>query len=131
MPAAFISLTGWFDLAISEENASGGRDPFLNPQWVRNRAEDYLAGQLPLDDPAVSPAFADLRGLPPMYLQAGEFDTVLAGVTTLARNAERAGVDVFFEPWPQMIHGWHGLVNLGIEESVLAWQKIRQYMDAR
>jgi acetyl esterase/lipase len=64
-----------------------------------------------------------------MYLQAAEFDTVLAGVTTLARNAGLAAVDVRYELWPGMIHGWHGLVNMEIEESVQAWQKIRQYMD--
>jgi monoterpene epsilon-lactone hydrolase len=129
LPAAFVSLTGWFDLSVSSENKGDGIDPFLTPQWVRNRGRDYVGDQLPLDHPAVSPAFAVLTGLPPMYLQAGEFDTVLEGVKTLAHNARASGVIVLLEDWPEMIHGWHGLVNMGIEESVRAWQQIRCFLD--
>jgi monoterpene epsilon-lactone hydrolase len=128
LPAAFVSLTGWFDLSVAIENAGGGIDPFLTPQWVRNRGRDYVGDQLPLDHPAVSPAFAELTGLSPMYLQAGEFDTVVEGVKTLAHNARAAGVVVLLEDWPEMIHGWHGLVNMGIEESVQAWRQIRRFL---
>ena len=129
LAAAFVSLTGWFDLSVSIENKCDGIDPFLTPQWVRNRGRDYVGDQLPLDHPAVSPAFAELTGLPPMYLQAGEFDTVLEGVKTLADNARAAGVIVVLENWPGMIHGWHGLVTMGIEESIRAWQQIRSFLD--
>ena len=129
LPAAFVSLTGWFDLSVAKENTGNGIDPFLTPQWVRNRGRDYVGDQLPLDHPAVSPAFAELTGLPPLYLQAGEVDTVVEGVKTLAHNARAAGVRVLLEDWPEMIHGWHGLVNMGIEESVLAWRQIRRFVD--
>ncbi len=54
LPACFVSLTGWFDLSVSGETVPG-RDPFLTPQWVRNRGRDYLAGQLDLDDPRYLP----------------------------------------------------------------------------
>ena len=128
LPAAFVSLTGWFDLSVAEENTSTGSDPFLTPQWVRNRGRDYVGDQRALDDPVISPAFAGLAGLPPMYLQAGEFDTVVEGVKTLARNASAAGVQVLLEDWPEMIHGWHGLVDMGIDESVSAWQQIRCFV---
>jgi monoterpene epsilon-lactone hydrolase len=40
LPACFVSLTGWFDLSVSGEPVPG-RDPFLTPQWVRNRGLDY------------------------------------------------------------------------------------------
>lgn len=129
LPAAFVSLTGWFDLSVGSENRSEGIDPFLTAQWVRNRGQDYLAGQLALDNPAVSPAFAELGGLPPLYLQAGGYDTVVEGVRTLADRARAAGVSVLLEEWPGMVHGWHGLVNMGIEESIQAWQAIRQFID--
>ena len=131
MPAAFVALTGWFDLSVSVENNSGGIDPFLHPAWVRKRACDYIAGQLPLDDPAVSPAFAELAGLPVLYLQAGEYDSVVEGVNTLASRARAAGVEVVLEHWPGMIHGWHGLVNMGIEESRRAWCDIKSFIDSR
>lgn len=129
LPACFVSLTGWFDLAVSGEPVPG-RDPFLTPEWVRNRGRDYLAGKLALDDPRVSGAFADLRGLPPMYLQIGQFDTVREGALTLAARALRAGVRVTVESWPGMIQGWHGLVTAGVPEATAAWAAIRRYLEA-
>ncbi|MEZ5570853.1 MAG: alpha/beta hydrolase fold domain-containing protein [Halioglobus sp.] len=128
LPAGFISLTGWFDLSVAGE-AVTGRDPFLTPAWVRNRARDYLGGALALDDPHISGAYADLRGLPPMYLQIGQFDTVREGALLLAANALRAGVAVTAEGWPGMIQGWHGLVTAGVPEATAAWAAIRHYID--
>ena len=127
LPACFVSLTGWFDLSVSGESVPG-RDPFLTPEWVRNRGREYLAGQISLDDPRVSPAFADLSGLPPMYLQIGQYDTVREGASLLAINAVRSGVQVNMESWPGMIQGWHGLVNAGVPEATAAWTRIRDYI---
>ena len=129
LPACFVSLTGWFDLAVSGEPVEGN-DPFLTPQWVRNRAQDYLGGQLAPEDPRVSVANADLHGLPPLYLQIGQFDTVREGAITLANNALRAGVNVTVESWPGMIQGWHGLVTAGVPEATRAWASIRSYVHA-
>ena len=83
-------MTGWFDLAVSGKPANG-RDPFLTPEWVRNRGRDYLAGQMNLDDPRVSPAHADLSDLPPMYLQIGQFDTVREGASFACHQCRTFG----------------------------------------
>ena len=127
MPACFVSLTGWFDLSVSGLQVPG-RDPFLTPEWVRNRGRDYLAGALPLDHPNVSAAYADLHDLPPMYLQIGQFDTMREGAIALGANALRAGVEVTVESWPGMIQGWHGLVTAGVPEATQAWSSIRHYI---
>ena len=74
---------------------------------------------------------ADLRGLPPLYLQVAQFDTMADGALALAANALHAGVEVTLESWPGMIHGWHGLANAGVPEAVAAWAAIRRYVDAR
>ncbi|MEH6549395.1 MAG: alpha/beta hydrolase [Pseudomonadales bacterium] len=130
MPACFVSLTGWFDLSVSGQEFEE-RDPFLTADWVRNRATDYLAGKVDHRDQRVSPAFADLTGLPPMYLQLAQYDTVREGVIQLAANAVRDGVEVTLESWPGLIHGWHGLVNAGVPEAELAWTRIRAYVERR
>jgi monoterpene epsilon-lactone hydrolase len=127
LPACFVSLTGWFDLSVSGP-ATPGRDPFLTPEWVRNRGRDYLAGKLSLEDARVSAAYANLRDLPPMYLQIGQFDTVREGAILLGANAMRAGVAVTMESWPGMIQGWHGLVTAGVPEAIRAWSGIRHYI---
>lgn len=129
LPLCFVSLTGWFDLSVAGPGVPG-RDPFLTPEWVRNRGRDYLAGQLALDDPRVSGAYADLHDLPPMYLQIGQFDTLREGAILLGSSALRAGVGVTMESWPGTIHGWHGLVTAGVPEAARAWAAIRRYLQA-
>lgn len=130
LPSCFISLTGWFDFAVAGQPVSG-HDPFLTPEWVRNRGRDYTAGKLELDDPRISPAYADLRELPPMYLQIGEFDTVREGAITLGSNALRSGVKATLESWPGMVQGWHGLINAGVPEAAAAWAAIKVYIEQR
>ena len=129
LPACFISLTGWFDLTVAGQKVVG-RDPFLTPEWVRNRSREYVAGKLALNDPRVSPANADLHGLPPMYIQIGQFDTVREGAMRFASNAMRSGVQTTVEGWPGMVHGWHGLVTAGVPEAAAAWRAIRRYIEA-
>ena len=128
LPACFVSLTGWFDLSVAGDTVPGD-DPFLTPEWVRNRGKDYIQDQFPLDDPRVSPCYADPRGLPPLYLQIGEFDKVREGAILLANNALRGGVCVVMESWPGMIQGWQGLINAKVPEAEAAWQNIRRYIE--
>lgn len=127
MPACFVSVSGWFDLSVATLHI-GDRDPFLTAQWVRNRGRDYAGDQIELDDPRISPAYADLAGLPPMYLPIGQHDTVQEGVLLLARNALRAGVEVTVESWPGAIHGWQGLVSVGVPEAVAVWGRTAQFV---
>ncbi|WP_116364697.1 alpha/beta hydrolase fold domain-containing protein [Parahaliea mediterranea] len=128
MPAAFVSLTGWYDLSVATPPV--GREPFLTPEWVRNRGREYTGGKLPLDDPRVSPSRADLHSLPPLYLQVGQFDTMTPGALELAHNATLAGVQVRVDSWPGMIQGWHGLVGAGVPEAEAAWNDIQRYVSA-
>jgi len=125
--ACFVSISGWFDLSVAVP-AGDGHDPFLTAEWVRNRGREYAAGQVALDDPRVSPAYADLAGLPPLYLPVGELDTLCEGVAALAAAAMRAGVEVTLERWPGMVHGWQGLVSAGVPEAQAWFARARQYI---
>ncbi|MGP0032526.1 MAG: alpha/beta hydrolase fold domain-containing protein [Acidimicrobiales bacterium] len=129
LPACFISISGWFDLSVARPG-DGAPDPFLTAAWVRNRGRDYTAGALALDDPRVSPAYADLAGLPPLYVPLAQHDTLREGTLHLAAAAARAGVAVTLESWPGMVHGWHGLVGAGVPEARAAWRRAAQFVDA-
>jgi acetyl esterase/lipase len=83
-----------------------------------------------LRDPRVSPAYADLAGLPPLYLPVAQFDTLRSGTYALAESALRAGVAVTAESWPGAVHGWQGLVSVGVPEAVAAFARMRDYVDA-
>ena len=125
MPACFVSVSGWFDLSVARTKPVAGPDPFLSEVWVRNRGRDYTAGAVALDDPRVSPAYAELEGLPLLYLPVAQYDCVYAGVVTLAQAAWHAGVPVVTESWPGMVHGWQGLVTAGVPEAAAAFARAR------
>jgi monoterpene epsilon-lactone hydrolase len=68
-------------------------------------AAAYLQGQDPRT-PLASPLHAELRGVPPLLIQVGTSETLLDDASRLAERPKTAGVDVTFEPWPDMIHVW-------------------------
>jgi len=69
-------------------------------------AHAYLPDGMDRTDPRVSPLYADLRGLPPILIQVGSAETLLADSTRLAEAAGAADVLVTLEVWPHMIHAW-------------------------
>ena len=67
-------------------------------------AEQYLQGANPKDSLA-SPLYADLRGLPSMLVEVGGAEMLLDQVTEFVVRVQRAGGEVLFRVWPDMIHG--------------------------
>jgi acetyl esterase/lipase len=130
MPACFVSISGWFDLSVARPKPVDGPDPFLSADWVRNRGRDYAGAVVALDDPRVSPAYADLAGLPLLYLPVAQFDTLYAGVVTLAERAMASAVPVVVESWAGMVHGWQGLATAGVPEAAAAFARTREVIES-
>ena len=114
LPACYAGLTPWFDAEQRGDSAvhPRGPDPFVNGPWIRKRFADYLGEAGDPKDPLASPIHADLAGLPPLYLGAGEIDTTRDDCTRLAARAAAAGVSVTLEVEAGMIHGFHGLCGM-------------------
>jgi monoterpene epsilon-lactone hydrolase len=114
LPAAFFGLTPWFDLEMEGDSARHPRgvDPFVDPEWIRERGRDYAGPDTDVRDPLLSPVHADLGGLPPLFLSVGGVDITRDDSTRLAARAGGEGVAVTLEIWPEMIHGFHGLADL-------------------
>ncbi|MGI9307870.1 MAG: alpha/beta hydrolase fold domain-containing protein, partial [Gammaproteobacteria bacterium] len=66
------------------------------------------AGDLPLDDPRVSPVYGDYAGFPPLLIQVGTRERFLSDAARLARTARAANVDVTLDVWDGMWHVWQG-----------------------
>lgn len=117
LPAGFVGLCGWFDLEASGESAVNpvGRDPFLNVEWLRLRARDYVGPDGDPASPEVSSIHADLAGIPPSLLHAGAIDRCRSDAETLGERMEAAGTQVEVEIWSGMPHGFHGLVGVAPE----------------
>ena len=80
----------------------------LSPEGIRFFTSCYLPG-LSADerrDPAISPAFADLRGLPPTFMSVGTTDHLLDDTLVLASRWAAANQNVTLFVAPDMPHGF-------------------------
>ena len=129
LPAAFVGLTGWYDLEMTGDSARHPRgvDPYVDPEWIRVRGRDYAGPHADVRDPLISPIHADLTGLPPLFLSCGEIDITRDDSTRLAARAGRDGVAVTLEVNPEMIHGFHGLSDL-IPEGRAALERAGEFV---
>jgi epsilon-lactone hydrolase len=76
LPAALMMLSPWVDLAATAPSLVTNRDTDVlfggpTPMNVEALVSMLLPAGIDRKDPLVSPLFADLRGLPPVYLQVG------------------------------------------------------------
>jgi acetyl esterase/lipase len=102
LPAGLMLLSPWVDLANRgwSHGAKANRDPFLTSSGLLASAKRYLgegSANLSILD-------ADLRGLPPAYIQTGEAEILMSDSTALAERLGAAGVPVTLEIWPEMFH---------------------------
>lgn len=107
MPVAAVLLSPMTDLTVSGASFAGKAevDPNVTAQGIRTRVEDYLGGTgTPATDPLVSPVFADLRGLPPLLIQAGSHEVLLDDATALAVKAAADDVAVILDITPGVSH---------------------------
>jgi monoterpene epsilon-lactone hydrolase len=102
-PGALALLSPVLDLRPHEGDATA--DPLGTTAIVQRGAALYL-GDVPADDPRVSPVLADLAGLPPLFVQTGTADSARDGAAQLAERAGEAGVVVVHQEWDGMIHRW-------------------------
>ncbi|WP_144144303.1 alpha/beta hydrolase [Paraburkholderia sp. BCC1884] len=107
MPAGALLFSPWTDLAATGATirSNDGLDPMFSGPAIARAATLYL-GDTPATDPYASPVYADLRGLPPLFIMAGSTEVLLDDSQRIADNASAAGVDCEFEVWKKMPHVW-------------------------
>jgi salicylate hydroxylase len=107
LPVAIHAVSPFCDLTVTNGSieANEASDPWLNKPLLRLAAASYLHDADPLT-PLVSPAHADLRGLPPLLLHAAAEEVLLDDALALARAAEDAGVDVRLRVVDDSVHSF-------------------------
>jgi acetyl esterase/lipase len=107
-PACAWLASPWTDLTMSGDTMASrdAVDPLIHKAYLEELAQAYLPAGANRMDPRLSPLFADLSGLPPLLIQVGSDETLLADSTRLATAAGAAGNAVTLEIWPHMIHAW-------------------------
>ena len=108
LPACAWLVSPWTDLTMSGATlqAKDDVDSLIHKAYLTELADAYAPPPLDRRDPLISPLFADLSGFPPMLIQVGSAETLLADATRLAEAAGVADVSVTLEIWPHMIHAW-------------------------
>lgn len=104
-PAAAALLSPWADLAMTGESMqrNASADPMLSPDAISRFAAFYLQDS-DARAPLASPVFADLSGLPPVYIVVGSTEVLLSDSETLAHKITAAGGSATLKVWPKMPH---------------------------
>jgi acetyl esterase/lipase len=107
MPAAGIVISPWVDLSCSGDSfRTNARFDFVGETHCRLAAVSYLA-DVDARRPDISPLYADLRGLPPLLIQAGGAEVLVDQIRAFAAHAREAGVDATLSIYDDMVHVWH------------------------
>ena len=86
MPAAGVAISPWVDLSCSGASfQTNARYGFVGERHCRLAAASYL-GAVDPRCPLVSPLFGELRGLPPLLLQAGGAEVLVDQIPRLRRT---------------------------------------------
>jgi acetyl esterase/lipase len=106
-PAGVAVVSPWADLTQSGFSyiSNADRDPWITKDDLDHLGAAYLDGADAADG-RVSPLFADLADLPPLLVQVGAGEVLLADALALTDRAARAGVPVTLEVWPHAVHVW-------------------------
>jgi epsilon-lactone hydrolase len=128
LPAAGVCLSPWVDMEATGQSfvTNAASDPSVAKDRIVRMAGIYLAGKSP-QAPLASPIHADLRGLPPLFVQVGSIETLLDDAKALTARAQAAGVSVECEVWEDMPHVWHHFAPI-LPESQQAIARIGEFV---
>lgn len=128
MPACAVPLSPWADLECTGETmiTKAAVDPMVQRELTRQLSDLYVTDGN-LRNPLASPVYGDLTGLPPLLIQVGERETLLADSTRLAENARKAGVPVTLEIEPGQIHVFQIFASR-LDEAVAAIDRMGKFI---
>lgn len=132
-PAVLILESPWANLEHKEGTSrytNDDKDQTLGKGTLLNGAvkNPVYAGKMALNDPRLSPIYADLTGLPPMLIQAGGNEIFLTECQELAAKAAEDGVDVTLTVYPGQPHDF-ALLFPEMNDSVVSLQEIRDFVE--
>jgi monoterpene epsilon-lactone hydrolase len=127
-PRHLLLVAPWVDLTIStpETYEVTETDPWLFIGKMQAYAGWWAGSPEDLGRPEVSPALADLSGLPPALMFFGTRDSLAPGGRMLARRAEEAGWALTSVEQPGLIHVYPVLPF--IPEAGLAWKQTLEFL---
>ena len=130
-PAAAVLFSPWTDLTLSGATIETkvDADPLFDRAALEWFAGRYLGGADPTD-PLISPAFADLTGLPPLLIQVGSREVLLDDSLRLAARAAEADVEVTLEVGSELPHVFQNQAG-SLDEADAALDRASRFISER
>lgn len=123
LPRLAMCICPWTDLSNSGESIDKNeRFDILDRSMIEKGAQWFIGDDSP-QNPKISPIRADLRSLPPIYLQAGGREILIDMIRSFHENAEAQGVDIELDIWESMNHVFQAYGNR-LSEAEEALQRI-------
>jgi acetyl esterase/lipase len=112
-PSALALMSPWTDLTLSlpTHQSKANVDPYFPDSALLKGAAASYAANTPLNNPFLSPLFADLSGLPAVMIHVGEREALLDDSTVLAKKINAQGGAATLRVFPQMWHVWQLLAG--------------------
>jgi epsilon-lactone hydrolase len=108
LPGAIVGLSPWYDMEHKGKTieSNAGTDALVQMAVLQNMSMMFLGEHGSPKDPLANPLYADVAGLPPIYLTAGDHETLQDDTERFADKARTAGVQVtvHIEPGQQHVY---------------------------
>lgn len=107
LPGGAFLISPWTDLAARGASLveNDARDAMFTADTIRRGGARY-AGDLPLDDPRVSPLYGRFDGLPRLFICASRDEVLRDDAIRTAEKARAAGVPVELQIEEGLVHIW-------------------------
>eukprot|EP00939_MAST-03C_sp_MAST-3C-sp1_P002276 g2276.t1 len=106
IPAAGVPISPWADLSNSGESHNTTKDIMLRRKDMLDEFALRVVGgsKEKLRDPSCSPIFGSFKGLPPLYVTAGDNEALRSDAVEVCRRARGDGVDAILDTVQHMPH---------------------------
>ncbi|MBW0100910.1 alpha/beta hydrolase [Pseudonocardia sp. KRD291] len=96
LPGRVIAFSPWLDMENAGETLviNDASDALITVPLLEGMIAGVLGESIDPTTPLANPLYADLTGLPQLYINAGSAESLVDNATRLAERAKAAGVDV-------------------------------------
>ena len=132
MPAVLGLVSPWADVSKTGDSMSvaSGHDPLIDYDKNLAAAAKLYAGKKDLQDPGVSPIYADFsKGFPPTYISSGTRDLFLSHAARLQRKLTDAGVVNSLHVYEGMWHVFQIAPDPVLPEAKPAWRDMAAFFE--
>jgi len=130
LPSAAIVLSPWVDLTLrGRSHDDNAAYDYLHRSVLEIYVRRFVPERVERTHPLVSPVYANLRGLPPLLIQAGGAEALLDDAQMLRRRAQEHGVDVTLTVYDDMVHAF--MLFAGVRRAQDAVSEMVGFLDQR